>query len=376
VVALDRHRRAAGERDALDHVGIERALGEEVGAAELSRLGLEHVDEQPADRLALELGVGNAVERVKERVRRVGMDERDVVVLAEHLGDLGRLVQAHQAMIDQDAGELVADRLVDQQRSDRGIDAARKPADDLAVADLLADGGDRLVLVGGHRPVALQPGDPVHEIGDQPGAVGCVHDLGMELDAIVAAGLVGDGGEGRVRRGADHRKALGQRGHPVAMAHPDLVPLAVRPDPLEQRAAAFDADEGAAELAVMAALDRAAELGAHGLLAIADAEDRHAGLEDRLRGARRTGVDGRGRPARQDHRLRRKAGEAFVRRLERHDLGIDAGFAHAPGDELGHLAAEVDDQHGFGMGCLGHLDPGFRATMSASVRVRVCWAKA
>jgi hypothetical protein len=35
VVALDRHRGPAGERDALDHVGIERALGEELGAAEL-----------------------------------------------------------------------------------------------------------------------------------------------------------------------------------------------------------------------------------------------------------------------------------------------------------------------------------------------------
>jgi hypothetical protein len=46
VVRLDRHRRAAGERDALDHVGIERALGEEVGAADLLGLFLEHVDEE------------------------------------------------------------------------------------------------------------------------------------------------------------------------------------------------------------------------------------------------------------------------------------------------------------------------------------------
>jgi hypothetical protein len=37
----------AGEADALDHVRIERALGEEVGAADLLRLGLENVDEQP-----------------------------------------------------------------------------------------------------------------------------------------------------------------------------------------------------------------------------------------------------------------------------------------------------------------------------------------
>ena len=58
VVRLDRHRRAAERRDALDHVGIERALREEIGAADLLRLLLEDVDEQPADGLALRLGVG------------------------------------------------------------------------------------------------------------------------------------------------------------------------------------------------------------------------------------------------------------------------------------------------------------------------------
>ena len=55
VVRLDGDRRAAGERHALDHVGIERALRQEFGAADLLRLGLEHVDEQPADGLALVL---------------------------------------------------------------------------------------------------------------------------------------------------------------------------------------------------------------------------------------------------------------------------------------------------------------------------------
>ena len=31
VVRLDRHRRAAGERHALDHIGVERALGQKLG---------------------------------------------------------------------------------------------------------------------------------------------------------------------------------------------------------------------------------------------------------------------------------------------------------------------------------------------------------
>ena len=43
VVALDRHRGSAGEGDALDHVRIERALGEEARIADLLRFGLEHI---------------------------------------------------------------------------------------------------------------------------------------------------------------------------------------------------------------------------------------------------------------------------------------------------------------------------------------------
>ena len=62
VVRLDRHRGPAGERDALDDVGIERALGQELRAADRLGFGLEDLDEEPADGLALDLGVGDAGE--------------------------------------------------------------------------------------------------------------------------------------------------------------------------------------------------------------------------------------------------------------------------------------------------------------------------
>ena len=62
--------------------------------------------------------------------------------------------------------------------------------------------------------------------------------------------------------------------------------VALAPDAVEQRAVLGDLDEGAAELAMVRALDLAAELGAQGLLAIADAEQRHAHLEGDLRRAR------------------------------------------------------------------------------------------
>jgi hypothetical protein len=47
---------------------------------ELLRLGLEHVDEQPADRLALDLGVGDTGERRKEQRLRLDVISGMVVV--------------------------------------------------------------------------------------------------------------------------------------------------------------------------------------------------------------------------------------------------------------------------------------------------------
>ena len=68
VVRLDGHRRAAGEGDALDHVGIERALRQEIGAADLLGFGVEHVDEEAADGLALGFGVGDAGELAEKKL--------------------------------------------------------------------------------------------------------------------------------------------------------------------------------------------------------------------------------------------------------------------------------------------------------------------
>ena len=50
-------------------------------------------------------------------------------VLGELLDDRLRFVLAQQAVVDEDAGELRADRLVQQRGDDRRIDAARQAAD-------------------------------------------------------------------------------------------------------------------------------------------------------------------------------------------------------------------------------------------------------
>src|SRR5215831_976123 len=96
----------------------------------------------------------------------------------------------------------------------------------------------------------------------------------------------------------------------------------------------------------MAGLDLAAELLAHRHLAIADAEHGNAERKDLLRGARRVRFGDAGRTAGENDCLRRRRREDFFRLVVRDDLAIDAGFAHAPRNELGHLRTEIDDEYG------------------------------
>ena len=119
VVRLDGHRRSAGERHALDHVGIERALRQKFRAADLFRFALEHIDEELADGLALLLRVADAGERAEEQVAGLDVHQRNVVGAAKQRDDLLGFGEPQQAVVDEHAGELIADRFVDQHRRDR-----------------------------------------------------------------------------------------------------------------------------------------------------------------------------------------------------------------------------------------------------------------
>ena len=99
----------------------------------------------------------------------------------------------------------------------------------------------------------LQPAILRTKLRNERGAVRRVHDLEVELGGVELALLVGDHGDRRVRRRADHAEALRQPGDAVAVAHPDRIALALAPHALEQRRLLGHQDLGAAELAVMAA---------------------------------------------------------------------------------------------------------------------------
>ena len=150
-------------------------------------------------------------------------------MVAEQSDDLFGLVHPHQSVVDEDAGQLVADRFVDQNGGDGGIDTARQAANDLSIAHLLADFRDLGGAEFGHGPIAGEAADMAREIGDQLRPIGRVDDFGMELDAVILARLVRDHGEGRAIAGGDDLEPVGKARDLVAMAHPNLMALALLP---------------------------------------------------------------------------------------------------------------------------------------------------
>ena len=166
-------------------------------------------------------GIGDAREPGEEPLLGADVDERHVEVAAEGLDDLLRLVRAHQPVIDEHARQLVADRLVDEQRRHGRVDAAREPADDALRADLGPDPLDLLLDHGGGRPRRRSPGDLVEEVLQDLLPVRRVHDLRVELDGVEPAARVLERRDRRRRRRGGDAGAGRRLGDGVAVAHPD-----------------------------------------------------------------------------------------------------------------------------------------------------------
>ena len=248
-------------------------------------------------------------ERGEELVAGVDVDDAGVQAAGEHLHDQPRLVQAQQPVVDEDAGQLVADGAVDERRRHARIDPAREAENHLLGADLRADAGDGLGDVIAHHPVGPGAADVEHEALEHRRAAGWCASL--------------RGGTARRRNGGSRRpcRRLGSVGVEAISVKPGGSAVTLSPwlihtfnipwpasvrqvlDAVEQPAVAVSAHLGESELAVGAGLDLAALLYGHREHAVADAEDRHAQVPDRLRGAQAVRFVGAGVAAGEDHAL-------------------------------------------------------------------------
>ena len=346
VVALDDGARVAVDGDALNDVRVGGALREEGHVGDVRAGVVEHLDELAADDLALAFGLVDAGELREEAVGGVDVDERHLEGAAEELADAFRLVLAEQAIVHEDAGELVADRLVDERGGHGGIDAAGEAEDHVRGADGRADLRHGAFDEVGHGPVGGAAADAEAEIFDDERAHRGVDDLGVELDAEEAAVEVLHGGELGVVGLRARLEALGQARDLVAVGHPHL---GLGGDVLEERRGCRGGDDGLAIFAGVAVRHFTAERLDHELEAVADAQHRDAEAEDggvAFRGVRL--VDARGAAAQDDARGRGGA-DLFRRSLPGDDPAVDVEFADAPCDELAVLGSEIQHENGFRM---------------------------
>ena len=139
--------------------------------------------------MILRLASGSASPRKRSQEALLGIDADDVHahVLGEGRHHLIALAEPQQAVIDEYAGELRADRAVQERRQHRGIDAARQPEQHLVAADLRADARDAVLddVAGG--PARAAAGDLAHEAAQDLAALQGVGHLGMELQRVQSA---------------------------------------------------------------------------------------------------------------------------------------------------------------------------------------------
>ena len=208
--------------------------------------------------LRLRSGSSTPASRSRKRSSASTCDQLCAEPVAECLDDLRRLVLSHHPVVDEHAGELIADRLVDERGRGRRVDSAAEPADHPGVADLGADALDLVVDHRGRRPALLAAGDVAQE---------ALQDLGAVRACARPRGGTGSR-RSPARRSRRRRPASrGWRRGPskpgggsktrVAVAHPALL-LGGKAG--EQRAAPVGERElGAAELARLGPLDAPAE---------------------------------------------------------------------------------------------------------------------
>ena len=84
-------------------------------------------------------------------------------------------------MVDENAGESVPDRPVDEHRRDRRVDPTRERADDGRVAYLLPNAGDGVFDEGTGRPGGAATRDLEQEVGEDLVSPVRVGDLRVEL---------------------------------------------------------------------------------------------------------------------------------------------------------------------------------------------------
>ena len=227
-MALDHRCR---RRSAFDNIRIQRSLDQEIHCADFFRFRLKDPNKFFPNNLAFALRFRYAGDSLQKTLGGIDMHQIDMKLVAESPNDLLRFIFAHEAVIDEYASQLVADRPMHQYRRHRRIDAARQTAQDFFIPNLLPNFRDRNIDKRTHIPVALTAANAKQEVFQQSRSFPRVHHFRVELHAVQTLAVIRHRRRRRIGRIGDHVKSGRRPNNRIAMTHPDRCR---RSDPPEQ----------------------------------------------------------------------------------------------------------------------------------------------
>ena len=111
---FDRFRLAGFAACALDHIGINGALGQPFCGRQFFCFGLKYFDKFAANYFAFLFGVSNTFEMSEKLFAGIDVNHLHAQIFCEHVHHHVGFVQSQQAVIDEHAGELRANRTMNQ----------------------------------------------------------------------------------------------------------------------------------------------------------------------------------------------------------------------------------------------------------------------
>ena len=98
----------------LDHIWIQRSLGQVIKRTQSLALLLEDTDEFGADDLSLLLRIGDVLQLADETLPGIDVFHMDIEFPIKEIHQKFGLPFAHEALVDEHAGELITDGLLQQ----------------------------------------------------------------------------------------------------------------------------------------------------------------------------------------------------------------------------------------------------------------------
>ena len=205
---------------ALNHVGVDRPLGQSMDLAQVLCLLLKHPDEFFSDDFPFSLRVPDAGQLLQKTFPGVHPDQPDAEAVLEGLFHKISLALPQQTVVHKDADQVLPDGPVQQQGRHRGVHTARQSQQNPLPREPGPVIGNDPICVIQRAPITLAAADGKEKIPKNLSAIFGVGHLRMKLYAIELLRVAAQGGAGAFFRVCKDLPALRQSADVVRMAHP------------------------------------------------------------------------------------------------------------------------------------------------------------